>query len=251
MTRRIALASTLVAAGALTGVANAEMTHLDFDDMKHGELLKSNRYADQGVHIYTENYHSRHDYGAGFDTNERWTRDRDLQSPFDHGNAKNKDFGTALIIQENVYWNWKEGVFSHPDDQAGSPAGHFVFDFKVPVSHFGLSVIDIDSKKEAKKGYILSIERGEKKVGVSFADFADMSSKWYDPTVKYGNNSANTLPMLSASDLGLDGIDRVKVVMGGSGAIDHVKFKAVPSPTAAIGGLGMLGLAAARRRREA
>ncbi|MEM7680893.1 MAG: hypothetical protein AAF288_02960 [Planctomycetota bacterium] len=247
---RTLVPALLVSAGSFAGVAQAGEVVLNFNDLKHGEILKSDRYADKGVTIHTENYHSKWDIGAGFDTNERWTRDWDLQSPFDHGNAKSEDFGTALIIQENIYWDWKNGVLKHPDDQAGSPAGYFKFDFDVPVSHFGMSVIDIDGKKEAKKGYILSVERGEQRVKVGFGDFVDPNSMWYDPTVKFGNNSANHLPMLSAKDLGLDGIDRIKVVMGGSGAIDNVKFKAVPSPSAAIGGLGMLGLAAARRRRR-
>jgi hypothetical protein len=78
----------------------------------------------------------------------------------------------------------------------------------------------------------------------------DPDSPFYDPTVRYGDNSANRIEPIAARDLGMPFFDRVVLNFGGSGGTDNLFFTPVPEPTSLV----MLGLAvpalSLRRRRR-
>ena len=92
---------------------------------------------------------------------------------------------------------------------------------------------------------------------------------FYDPTVRFlGNNTANRISPLTASELSafsgnpISVFDRVELRLGGSGGIDNLVFSspppptppaAIPLPSAAWAGLGLLVLIGAARitRRNA
>ena len=48
--------------------------------------------------------------------------------------------------------------------------------------------------------------------------------------------------------LGVDSFDEVRISLGGSAVIAQVTVTPVPTPTAALGGLALLGAGALRRR---
>ena len=69
-----------------------------------------------------------------------------------------------------------------------------------------------------------------------------------DPTVKFGDNSANRISPIS----GFGVANRVVFNMGGSGAIDNLAAEVVPEPASLLvwGGLAAVGRGFARRRRR-
>ncbi len=55
-------------------------------------------------------------------------------------------------------------------------------------------------------------------------DFIDITSPFYDPTVQFGDNSANRIAPIG----GFGDFNRAVFSMGGSGAIDNVQV--IPEP---------------------
>ena len=91
---------------------------------------------------------------------------------------------------------------------------------------------------------------GNKTTKVSFADLIDSKSIYYDPSIKFGDNSANRIAALTAAELGLERIQSATINFGGSAGVGELTVTGVPSPTAAIAGLGVMGLMLSRRRNK-
>ena len=73
----------------------------------------------------------------------------------------------------------------------------------------------------------------------------------------FGDNTANRIMPITADMLNVDHFDKVIVSLGGSGAIDNIRFSpvnVVPAPSAATAGLALLltlGAGRIMRRRQA
>ena len=253
-TKAIVAGLALTAVASTATVASAASTTIDFEDAVHGERIRTNRYESLGVKIKTENWRKPFDIGVAFNTEARGTADPDLQTPFDGGNIQHETLGNILIIQEHN--NLKNGISTSPDDEGGRPAGAFIFNFIEPVVSFGFDVVDVEGPDEYGNGggFVATFYKEDRRLNsFSFGDFITPGTLYYDASIVYGNNSANRLPTILASDLGVEHFDRVEVSMGGSGGIDNIRFdrpSVVPTPSAALGGLGMLGLGLLRRSRK-
>lgn len=232
----------------LTGLAFCLMAQpgfaltLDFSEFDHGDVVTSS----QGVGITTTNIGGGPDLGVAFDTNLSGTRDRDLErgTGFSVGNLSGgTDLGLAIIIQENSQ-NCHTGTCSLPDDEGSRPAGSIDLDYSSLGTFDSLSVdlIDVESVT-AENGSVEFFLGGTEVASIGFNDFLS------DPSVVYGDNSANRIVDVVA---GVD-FDRVVFHLGGSGAIDNVTVTAanpVPEPSAALlFGMGAL-VAGSRVRRD-
>ncbi|MFN3166059.1 MAG: hypothetical protein ACE37H_03235 [Phycisphaeraceae bacterium] len=260
-----------VAASAVAGwSASAGWQEIDFDAYGHGRVLSG---VDLGpATVFGDNFHNRDDLVVAFDTRQRNTRDRDLEGPngfgggWGHGNLKasNDIVGTILILQEvdrnfAGYTDASKQVVNRPDDEGRRRggtrpgAGEITLDFDAPINAFGFTLIDVEETGEFNNetGFFATFTGGGQTAKVSFADFIDPGSSFYDSSVVFGNNSANRINPITADQLGLSSIDRVKLNLGGSGGVGEMKFTGVPSPSAVGVGLAMLGVFATRRRRKA
>lgn len=134
------------------------------------------------------------------------------------------------------------------------PAGNLRFDFDQPVNAFGFTVVDVEGPEEfaTDTGHFVSLfSGGEEVLRVDFADFLTPGSPFYDPTVAFGNNSANRIEPIAASLAGVESFDAAVLALGGSAVVDGIRATAaaVPTPGAAAAGLMLLAGATARRRR--
>ena len=119
----------------------------------------------------------------------------------------------------------------------GGPAT-FALDFVATA--LGFDVIDTE-------GVVIegsSVEfflNGSSLLEISFDEFIDSNSQFFDSSISFGNNSANRIDPIEVAD----GFDTFVINAGGSSAYDN--FVIVPAPaSAALLGLG--GLVAVRRR---
>lgn len=259
---------------ALTGAALLAATsadagwsqEIDLNQYANGTILNG---MDLGyVTVDGDNFHNKSDYVVTFDTSRTGTRDRDLQGPnggsgkWSKGNLKNsKDtLGNILILQEvdtnfAGYTDGSKTVVNRPDDEGRrtggtqTGAGEITFDFHRHVDSFGFTLVDVEETGEFNNetGFFAVFSDGNKSTKVSFADLIDKNSIYYDPSVKFGNNSANRIEAITAAELGLERIERATLNFGGSAGVGELKVRGVPSPTAAIAGVALMGVLLGRR----
>lgn len=268
MQTRSILSALTVSTIALS--ASAGMQEIDLGVYAHGTVLSG---ADLGpASVDGDNFHNRDDLIVAFDTKQRNTRDRDLEGPngsnggWATGNLSptNTIVGTILIVQEvddrfAGYTDASETVVKKPDDEGRRSggihpgAGQIELDFDAPITSFGFTLIDVEETGEFndQTGFFATFTGNGGTVKVSFADFIDSNSAFYDPTVKFGDNSANRIAPITAKQLGLASIDHATINFGGSAGVGELRYTAIPTPGAAGLGLAMLGLVSARRRRQA
>lgn len=249
-------ASTLLLYAGGAQAAASDSQAVDFSGFGHGEIVTGQLLP--GVQLSVENPNAALDLAVIFDTTHPSDRDNDLVGPsWGGGNlaASQAVLGNALIIQEvdgefDGYTDAHQTHVNTPDDEGRRPAGSVFFTFDFSVDTFGLDLIDVEGPEEYgdASGFIRVFSGQDAGVTVSFAEFMDPASGFYDPSVVFGDNHANRILPLTAQRLGLDGFDRVEVSLGGSGAIDNVTYTPIPEPTSAAL-LALAGLALVRRRR--
>jgi hypothetical protein len=243
----------------LIGVAGGEAwagtgaTTVDFNDRPAGTRI-DNQYAYHGVLLSVHRLSSGPDVLTLYNTGQKGEPDTDLQLPFDAGNlAPTGPGGNILIIPEYDTDRDKNGLIDQPNDEGSRPSGEMHFEFPTPITSFGFDLIDVEGPAEYNKnaGFLASFYRNgnlERRVG--FGEFISPTSPFYDPTVKYGNNSANRIRPITALQLGLPYFDEVVLSFGGSGGTDNLRFTLVPEPTGMVLiALGAAGLLARRRQR--
>lgn len=264
-------ALTLTAATLLTATtANAGVSQqIDLNSYTHGTIING---IDLGsVTITGDNFHTATDHVVVFNTAMTGTRDPDLQGPnggsgsWSKGNLKTSSdiLGNILILQEidNSFAGYTDGsqtAVNRPDDEArrngGSQrgAGEITFDFSKRIDSFGFTLIDVEENGEfnSETGFFALFSDGVNSTKVSFADLVDSNSIYYDPTIKFGNNSANRIQALTADELGLDRIASATINLGGSGGVGELNVTGVPSPTAAIAGVALMGVLLGRRGKR-
>ncbi len=239
----------MVCAAVAAGLACAPTAHAQvftFDSLVHGEILTNQFEPTMAVTGF--NYRRPHDIIAGFDTSLTNTADPDLQGPpWSGGNlaidADSVALGTALIIAQDDTDANGDGILDNPDDEGLRPAGRMELDFASPIPVFGLDIIDIEGRVSEQSRLVFFVN-GSAVARIDFGDFEDPSSAYYDPTVQFGNNTANRIQPIPASDFGYTGFDRVIIYVGGSSAYDTF---VIPAPASGLL-VGLVGLGLRRRR---
>jgi hypothetical protein len=251
----------LAGAAALAVVAPSDAAVIKFDEQPLGAIINTQYTASLGVTISADNFAPGHpDLATIFNTNASGTPDSDLQYAWDGGNMKGLGNGAIrkiLIIAENDIDADKDGRIDAPDDEGSvRPAGTLNFKFNNLQSSFGLDLIDCDGPSEfgPDRGYMAFFLRGAEVARVGWGAFIDPASKYYDPTVKWGNNYANHLKTVSITQLGIPAFDEARVNLGYSTGIDNITFDSdesliIPEPVSLA--MVVLPLFVAGRRRKA
>ena len=233
-----AVAATLIASASLAG-----NTVFDFEGLAHGEIVNS-QLAPMLMVSGVNNARS-FDLVAAFDTRLTGTADEDLEGPsWDGGNlaVSNAVLGNVLILATNDN-GAGDGILDDPNDEGARPAGSITFSFSESIGLFGFDLVDIEGVILEASSLEFSLN-GQSVGSVSLADFTDSSSAYYDASISFGDNHANSFRPITSSDLG-SLFDEVTLNLGGSGAIDNI---VIPTP-GAVALLGMGGFVATRRRR--
>ncbi len=214
-------------------VFSASADIVTFDEYVHGTIINNQYEADTGLVISAENLARRFDYAVVFDSNVASTTDTDLIGPPTHswtgGNISEQPLGHLLILQENNTDRNNDGIMDDPDDEGRRPAGSFFLNFNDPITELGFAVVDIENVES--NGYYSKFYNDGNLVGtLDFSDYLDSNSPFYDPSISFGDNTANLLPTVSASDFNVDNFDKVEIRLGGSGAITNLEFLPEPPP---------------------
>ncbi len=243
----------VVAALFLGAPAAADL--IDFDSLQTGEIV-AEQFAGMGVHIEIINDgHPSIDLGIIFDSLSTGNSDPDLEGPpWSRGNAASDVFANILIIAENAVDANDDGLIDRPDDEAGG--GTIIFRFDTPIIEFGFSLIDIETNEHGINASVMFFNDGILVGTVPFSDLIDAGTPFFDPTIEFGDSSANHVQPISFFSEG-DPLEfnEARLVLQGSGAIDNIFFESVTGPVPAPGPLSLLLCslltAVGRRRRNA
>ena len=247
--------------------AHADSNTITFNSLQHGEVINTQFVASHGVTVRARNVGGGPNLAVAFDSERVNTRDSDLQGPpWSAGNLAGNvqaDLGRLVIIQENSCDRNNDGFMDYPDDEGSRPAGWLKFDFDTPTSCFGFDLVDIDGCWEygCGRGYVAFYLDGVELDRVGWGEFVNSSSPFYDPTIRYGDNSANRIQPITAAQLdGVTHFDRVKINMGGSGGVDNIRWctdggepepdDVIPEPLTFVGVLLSVGAIGAKMRQR-
>lgn len=252
-------AAIVAMTSAAFGAAGASATTItiDFEGLNHGAVVDT-QFVGNGVTISAD---SAMDLAVAFDSRERGTRDPDLEGPngadgsWSDGNlAPDTVLGLILIIQENDD-GCSDWICDLPDDEGSRPAGELIFEFSTDILSFGFDLVDVEGAP-IENGAVEFYSGGSISpvASVPFSSFVDSSSSFFDPTVRFGNNTANTIAPIDAAALGLNAadaaFDKIVIKMGGSAGVDNISFLPAPEPdTLSLVGIGLGVFGAMRTRR--
>ena len=176
------------------------------------------------------------------------------QAPFTSGNATGRDLGQGIALRgpEGVLTGFDVLPFAIPTPlEKRRPAGTINLAFDAPLQSFGFTIVDVEGPEEfgTDTGFFLDfLSNGQDIATFDFADFITEGSDLFDPSIAFGDRSANQIQPITAAQLGVDGFDEVRISLGGSAILAQVTATAVPTPSAALAGLALLGAGALRRR---
>jgi len=232
------LTAILLAASAPADWHNIELNHYP-----HGRVLDKEALGPTTVRGI--NFHHAENRLVAFDTRERGTRDPDLEGPngeaghnWARGNVDSDDIaGTVLIVQETGhsfagYADTNPMTVAQPDDEEKDRdgrrpgAGEITFQFDRMVSAFRFTLFDVEQTEAFKNhtGSYVVFSGGDHHIKIAFAELIDPDSPYYDPAIAFGDHSANRFPPITADELGLMGIERVVINLGGSGAVGALSY---------------------------
>ena len=213
--------------------ASADVITLDFESYgNHSDVvtnfefgtIRANRRLQNGRLVSTD--------AVIFDSNQRNTRDSDLEGPFERqSNLQFEDLGNLLIIQETPG--------GEADDNAYG--GQIIFDFNIPVRLTSFDLIDVNTVDFS----VLLFDTFDNFLGRRVFRQVDLN------TNQFGENLFDTF------NVGIDNIGLAIFDFGrNSGAIDNIVLtipyqttSEVPIPAAALLFLtGLTGFAFARRK---
>ncbi len=256
--RGLATSTLTLAAACLSAHGQISFSEtIDFAGYQHGSIVEPGDYS--GFQYVSPQINvtpppGGFDKVVTFDTQDPnvpgnpVVEDQDL-IPNGTGNRGNANYGNIAIIQENTNFTVTNGRIDNPyatvDDHANG--GTFTFDLNpaagVTVDSFRIDLIDVETP-----GQLMVV-----------AYDANGSFTWtgsdlqaLDPSIMYGNASANRSPLLTASAAGLAGITRVDFISNTSFAIDNFQINGtvVPEPTSGLLAILSTALLCCRRQRR-
>ena len=282
---------TFTSASALGGVVQSVQ---NFGSLSHGQIVQHEQFydsgSDTGFRVIGDNFHDDRDWIVAFDTNRNPTRDSDLEAPFSSGNLVNSqgnvdfdgnaiDFFEALIIQEagiggqtgleDTPGNFFLRNIGKADDEGRrrpDGAGSITFDFNRAISSFGVDLLDVEAFDEKFSFVFSGIDAALEpfEVTVGFDEFVTGSFVQIGHEVEFGDHSANRIVPITADKLSLftttniASFDKVTVNLGGSGALDNIRYthvletaaQTVPEPTSLVVWLGAFAFVSCVSRRR-
>lgn len=211
---------TTVSAILMGNPSSLDAITLDFDTDANGNAIQAGQviddeYSPWGVHISTFNFQRSHNLGIAFDSENPTGGDGDLitgPGSYGIGNNPNDPLGNVLIISERSTDNNNDGLIDVPDDEGRQIAGFHRFLFDVDMVGVTMTFLDIE----------------ESNGGVLFYLDNSLIASQTTITSGLGDNSRQVLSFDNFT------FDEMRVVLGGSGAIDNVTLVPTPEPSTLV-----------------
>jgi hypothetical protein len=242
---------------AASRASGAALT-IDFEAYKTGSIMGTQYQASHGVTISADNYRvGGPDKAILFNSNRNDTPDDDLEfggTSWAAGNiATGVNLNKFLIVAENIRDAppIQDGYVDEPDDEA--EGGTLFFKFSAPQTAVGFDLIDVELNPAID--HVDFVRQGVTMASITFDQFANPASPFYNQGVVYADRSANRIAPITVASLRVLPFDEVRFYMPECAAIDNLKFDnnpafAVPEPGSAALTLSALAGAVGMRTRR-
>jgi hypothetical protein len=242
--------SSLATFAAMTESASGAAFHINFDEKPTGRIITNQYEASHGVTFSGDNYRpTGPDTLLIFKSDRTNTPDLDLEYPWPAGNLVGTHLDKILIIAEDLRDFDSNGLIDHPDDEADGGSMHLRFN--QPMESFGFDLIDVELNPALDS--IEFLFNGNSLKTISFDQFVNPASPYYDPTIVWADRSANRIQPLTIQKLGIRSFDAVTFRLPECAAIDNLTFsnqQNIPEPAASVLLLAALPALRLRRRRR-
>jgi hypothetical protein len=246
---KLAAILALAAFATLSG-STADGAGINFDEKPTGRIINTQYTASHGVTFAADNYRAGGpDVLLAFKSDRTNTPDLDLEYPWTGGNLVGQHLDKILIVAEDLVDFDKNGLIDNPDDEA--QGGSIFLTFNEQMSSFGLDLIDVELNPALDS--IDFLLNGVSQRLITFDQFTNPASPYFQPGVVWGDRSANRIQPLTAQKLGIRSFDAITLRLPECAAIDNLEFLpaiVVPEPGTAVVGLGLAALPAMLRRRR-
>ena len=201
--QKLCMSSLLMA--CLVPTANA--TVIDFEGFAAGTII-DNEYDSllfNNLNVSAENLSDGPDRAVIFDTDHFTGGDDDLAAPFNVGLSDELSPGNVLIIHETN--NCTTLICDNPDDEGSRPAGIFTFEFDFAITLESINFFDVETAENgtSPNNIIKLYDGSNADIGTFYTPDTGGDNKWKQ--LNFG---------------GVQGVRRIELKMGGSGAIDDL-----------------------------
>jgi hypothetical protein len=232
---------------------------IDFEAPKTGTIMGTQYLASHGVTISADNYRvGGPDKAILFNSNRTNTLDADLEygGAWAAGNiATGVNLNKFLIVAESIRdVAPADGFVDQPDDEA--EGGTLFFKFNSLQTMVGFDLIDVELNPAID--HVDFVRQGVTLASITFDQFTNPASPFYEPGVVYLDRSANRISPITVGELRILPYDELRFFLPECAAIDNLQWDnnpafAIPEPASAtllLGALApLLGLRARRRIR--
>lgn len=200
--------------------------HVDFDEFLHGELIDDETEIHENLKISVDNIKGGADLGQIVDTSIR-TSEEGLLHPWTKGDIEREVLNNVLTVAGDVEDQNEDGISDSISIQTSSPPGTLTgvitFHFENPIYAFGFDIVNADYPSISGSSLHFYDENNVKET-LSLYNFIDPSSRFYDPTLSFGKNSANRISPVEAIDFNFNTFSKVELEVAGPYGIDNLNW---------------------------
>ena len=167
-----------------------EVNVLHFEELEHGQVIDRPL---KGVSI------SNMDRNAGYSIRAFDTRLRQSDYPGLQGADGINGQWNGGNLKSNVVMGKTLAIMPHEDLTNEKMGAAISFEFSHPVDEFGLDVINI--AKNDKESHIEFYDGDDLVGNVKLNDFTNPATDFYDPSIEFGDRTANRLVSIKADDV--------------------------------------------------
>ncbi|MFO1258991.1 MAG: hypothetical protein U1E78_11355 [Gammaproteobacteria bacterium] len=222
----LALPDHFVVKKYFANAAKETLRHVDFDQFSHGELIDAGKLVHDNLRISVENLKGGEDLGQIVDTKIR-TSEIGLMYPWTKGDIEREFLNKVLTVAGDIEDRNGDGISDEISIQTSSPPGTLTgvitFHFTNPIYAFGLDIANADYPSISGSSLNFYDENNLKK-SLSLYNLIDPSSRFYDPTLSFGKNSANRISPIEAIEFNFNTFSKIELEVAGPYGIDNLNW---------------------------
>lgn len=199
---------------------------VDFEQFTHGVLVDDQTNIHDNISISVDNTINGFDLGLIVDTKIPIANTGFLQ-PWTKGDIERETLDKVFTIAGDISDNDLNGIADlvkvQENARPGDQTGTITFKFTNPIYAFGFDIINADYPSISSSTIHFYDENGTK-ASLRMDSFIDPSSRYDDPTLSFGKNSANRIAPIEAINFNFNTFSKIELEVAGAFGIDNLHW---------------------------